>query len=497
MDHPNGVRTALSIASEQGNFALVCGLLQYDSTCDLLDLRNSNVNSVDIEGRSPISYAAGNGHTEISNLLLQHGAVAHWPDLYGRTPLSWAAGGGHVSTVHLLLSPAYNVNANSPDVLGRTPFFWACANGHSQVVTMMLARHSIFPAYLSDYNGISPLAIAAANGHESVIKILLTYEKGIQDWVVTSWTEEMAKDAWKANNPGAWNFRATIAWDHIVSRLPQNKAMVRGHWRIAKLLRLHWESLDMGKYPIADNVKEKFMETTNNPDLNTHGYGPSDGSSYYPYEQAAGEVGVPAHDGSGTTNDPGLFTHGYGPSANGAPYPYEAAAGEVEMHTYDESGTTNNPSLYTRGYGPSDNHSYCYPNEQAASAVGIPTYDESGNTNNQPDLHTHEYGSSDYDSYYYPYQQTTAVEAAMPAYDDDESFGPTYAKPSTSKGLAGEATNKLNRNNKAPTQQAATATKKIRKRYRKPKAKKMNVPKGEEQGIFVAVMRKGIRSKSI
>lgn len=450
MDHSNGVRTLLSMASEQGNFTLVCGLLEYASTCDLLDLQNSNVNFADIEGRSPISYAVGNGHTEISKLLLQHGAKADLPDKYGRTPLTWAAGGGHIPTVQLLLSPPYNANANSQDSLGQTPFIWACANGHSQLVAMMLARENIFPAYPTDNNENSPLTIAAANGRESVIRILLTYEKVIQDWVLTSWKEEIARDTWKANNPGAWNFRATIAWDSTVSCLPQNKAMAFGHWGTARLLRLHWERLDMGKYPIADNVKEKLMETmNNNPDFNTHGF-------------------------SASAND-----------AN------ELAAGEVELPDYNGSGATNNSGLFTHGYDPSCNDSYYYPYEQATGAVGKPAYDESENPNNSDlYMYTHECGPSDYDSYHYPYEQATPIECVLSVYDNEYFSESTY---STSEGPADQEViyksnhnnnNNNNINNKWTQQQVAPNihNKKIRKRYRKPKTTrtKTNVANGEE-----------------
>lgn len=340
MEPWNGVRSALSIASEHGNLASVRNLLEYASVCDLHDVQNSNLNFADEEGRSPISYAAGNGHFETTKLLLQHGASAHLPDLFGRTPLSWAAGGGHLSTVGLLLSPEYNIYANSQDRLGQTPFFWACAMGHSEVVAMMLARNDISPAYPGDYMGNSPLVFAAANGREFVIKILLTYTEVIQDWAVTNWKEEMAKDEWKSYFPVAWNFGTTLAWNYKVSFLPQNKTMAYCHWNIVKLLLLHWEGLDMEKYPIADNVKAEFKKagSPHNPYLTTHAYDPSGTSgSFYPYEQAArGEVGMDAYDDeSGPTKKPELFVRGYNPLR--ANYPFEqAAVGEVVMSAHDE-----------------------------------------------------------------------------------------------------------------------------------------------------------------
>lgn len=254
----------------------------------------------------------------------------------------------------------------------------------------------------------------------------------------------MAKDEWKSNNPGVWNFRTTIAWDHTVSLLPQNKAMAHGHWDIAKLLRLYWEGLDMKRYSIADNVKAEFKETTtNNPDLTTHVYDPSGSGSFYPYDPTAGagEVEMPASDEWRATNNPDLSTHEYGASGNGSYCPNEQAAGEVGMPAYKSD-------LFTREYDPLR---ASYPYEQAAGEVEMRANDE--------------YSPSDH---CYPYDQTAAAAAGgfeaevVPAYED--KFGPTYAyaQSSTSEGPTGEAID--NNNKDTPTQTAIITKKPHRKR---------------------------------
>ena len=59
---------------------------------------------------------------------------------YGRTPLSWAAGEGHEGVVKLLLRRK-DVNPNSSSQSGQTPLMLATKNGHDRVAELLRARH--------------------------------------------------------------------------------------------------------------------------------------------------------------------------------------------------------------------------------------------------------------------------------------------------------------------------------------------------------------------
>jgi ankyrin repeat protein len=68
----------------------------------LLLEKGADVDSKDMGGRTPLSWAARNGHEAVVTLLLEKGADVHSKDKDGRTPLSWAAGNGHEAVVKLL-----------------------------------------------------------------------------------------------------------------------------------------------------------------------------------------------------------------------------------------------------------------------------------------------------------------------------------------------------------------------------------------------------------
>jgi ankyrin repeat protein len=79
-----------------------------------------DVDAKDGDGRTPLCWAAHNGHEAIVRLLVATSKVdVNVKDADGRTPLSWAAENGRASVVKLLLT-VEGVNVNSKDNNGRT-----------------------------------------------------------------------------------------------------------------------------------------------------------------------------------------------------------------------------------------------------------------------------------------------------------------------------------------------------------------------------------------
>ncbi|KAF5674689.1 nacht ankyrin containing protein [Fusarium denticulatum] len=99
------------------------------------NVANLDPNARDDCGRTPIFFAAENGHKAVVKLLLATGKVGIYAtDVYGRSPLHRAVERGHKSIVKLFIKND-NFNVNRQDRYGRTPLFVAAENGHDTLVS--------------------------------------------------------------------------------------------------------------------------------------------------------------------------------------------------------------------------------------------------------------------------------------------------------------------------------------------------------------------------
>lgn len=80
--------------------------------------------SVDENSRTPLSWAAGNGHTEVVKLLLGSGKVApDFEDADGLTPMLWPAAGENSAVVKLLVRKSEK-NIHAPSIWGKNQKIW-------------------------------------------------------------------------------------------------------------------------------------------------------------------------------------------------------------------------------------------------------------------------------------------------------------------------------------------------------------------------------------
>ncbi|WAO96056.1 NACHT domain-containing protein [Fusarium falciforme] len=164
-------RTPLWWAAENGHEAVVRLLLK----------RCAYTDAADKWGRTPLLLAAANGHEAIVRLLVDRGAHTDAADKWGRTPLLLAAGNGHEAIVRLLLD--LGAHTEAVDEWGRTLLSYAAERGHEAIVRLLLDRGAHTDA--ADEGGRTPLSIAAANGHGAVVRLLL--ERGAHTDAADKW----------------------------------------------------------------------------------------------------------------------------------------------------------------------------------------------------------------------------------------------------------------------------------------------------------------------
>ncbi|OBT60884.1 hypothetical protein VE03_09675 [Pseudogymnoascus sp. 23342-1-I1] len=195
-------------------------------------------------GRTPLSWAAENGHKAIVKLLLVNNAEVNLKDtLYCQTPLSWAAEMGQEAVVKLLLVNSAEIN--SQDNSGRTPLSWAAEMGQEAVFKLLLEK--VPDTNIQDAH-TQALSYAAENGHEAISKLLLA-----------NYADVNLKDAWLGRTPLSW---AAANGQEAVARLllgnnaevdsednggktALSLAVITGEEAIVKLLLVHNAKVDL------------------------------------------------------------------------------------------------------------------------------------------------------------------------------------------------------------------------------------------------------------
>ena len=114
--------TALSIAAYTGKLGYVQRLVDAGA-------------EIDFFGWAPLIYAAYNGHADIADYLLKHGAKVDAKTENGSTALFFAARFGHIEVIKLLLN-----NDSDPTIAnenGDTAVDWAMKNENSNIESLL------------------------------------------------------------------------------------------------------------------------------------------------------------------------------------------------------------------------------------------------------------------------------------------------------------------------------------------------------------------------
>jgi len=124
-----------------------------------------------VAGETALTFAAGNGHVEIVQLLIAAGAdVNAHEDAFGWTPLITAAS-KHPDVVDALIAAGADVNAKGK--LGETALTRAAMGGQSDSVSSLLSAGA--EADGKGYMGMTALNWAASNNHPETVQLLLSH----------------------------------------------------------------------------------------------------------------------------------------------------------------------------------------------------------------------------------------------------------------------------------------------------------------------------------
>ena len=149
----------------------------------LLSQKNVNVNSrgllrtgadKQLHNETPLGIAVCAGKAKIVERLIEREDVdVNLPDGYNCSPLISAAQRGHSAIVGLLLTRK-DIDVNARNIYGETPLCCAANYGQEDIVRQLLNIEDTQVNCL-DEEGYSPLAMAAHQGHEDVVKLLLCH----------------------------------------------------------------------------------------------------------------------------------------------------------------------------------------------------------------------------------------------------------------------------------------------------------------------------------
>jgi len=120
-----------------------------------------DVNTRDQKGRIPLlSYAAGGGHANVAEMLLQRGADINGVDAQGWTALHHTVANGAVDVIDVLAKHGADLNLKNSDEW--TPLMYAVFQNKPNVVKKLLSHGA--DRSIKTSQGIDALAIAQQKG---------------------------------------------------------------------------------------------------------------------------------------------------------------------------------------------------------------------------------------------------------------------------------------------------------------------------------------------
>jgi ankyrin repeat protein len=160
-----------STASAQADLRLVSALKNQQSTAARALIRQrADVNAPDVDGSTPLQWAAHWNDLETVKALLAAGARSNAANRYGVTPLHEAATIGSAPIVNALLRAGARADAAYGE--GETALMLAARSGNVESVKLLLEANAD-PNAAETFRGQTALMLAANENHAAVVKALL------------------------------------------------------------------------------------------------------------------------------------------------------------------------------------------------------------------------------------------------------------------------------------------------------------------------------------
>ncbi|KAL9133602.1 MAG: hypothetical protein Q9175_005214 [Cornicularia normoerica] len=168
-----GQLSPLSVASAKGFFSCAQFLLD----------KNAKMEVQEVEDRTPLCYAALNGHVELCQLLLKHGANPN--DSIEENPiLSVVATRGNLEIVKVLVENGAEIDATDSE--DQTALLKASNMGHTTLVACLLGYGA--NVYHEDVHGSTSIQYAASRGYMEIVQFLNDSGADLQGPSSSGWT---------------------------------------------------------------------------------------------------------------------------------------------------------------------------------------------------------------------------------------------------------------------------------------------------------------------
>jgi CDK inhibitor PHO81 len=128
----------------------------------------------DYYGRSPLHYAAQNGHTNICVYLISIGAEIDLVDQDGNTALINAIVSGHLDTVNSLIDFGASFE---PLPSSQIPVTMACQYGQLDILKILLSKGV---KLVANMDGLYPLHLACREGKTDITKCLISHGADVE-----------------------------------------------------------------------------------------------------------------------------------------------------------------------------------------------------------------------------------------------------------------------------------------------------------------------------